>query len=240
MLRERSASSIVCRLSSVIIKLNHQNLHSPLKIKICGITQLPQLRELDALGIDYAGLIFYDPSPRYVLNKLSGDAVRALSLSLQKVGVFVNAPEDKVMTQIEHYGLDMVQLHGDETPAYCAHIRRQCPVIKAFRLGAQTSVDWLVQPYADSCDYFLFDTDTKNYGGSGQQFNWQLLQHATIGKPFFLSGGIGVDDWAAVQHFTHPFLHALDLNSKLETKPGVKDMALVQELMKRVGERVGE
>jgi phosphoribosylanthranilate isomerase len=202
-----------------------------LKIKICGITQAQQLQELDALGVDYAGLIFYEPSPRYVLNKLTGGAVQSLSLQLKKTGVFVNAAEDDVMTQAEHYGLDMIQLHGDETPAYCAHIRRKLPVVKAFRLKQDAEVDWMVQPYLESCDYFLFDTDTKNYGGSGTQFNWQLLRNAVIGKPFFLSGGIGVEDLEAVKALAHPFLYALDMNSKLETEPGVKDMTLVQKMV---------
>src|SRR5688572_6060144 len=106
-----------------------------MKVKVCGITQLEQLQQLEAVGADYAGMIFFDSSPRYVLKKLKSKDVMLSTLSIKKVGVFVNAMEDDVMTQIELYGLDFVQLHGDETPTFCNHIRKVIPVIKAFRIN---------------------------------------------------------------------------------------------------------
>src|SRR5436309_2465510 len=122
-----------------------------MKLKVCGITQAEQLKQLDELGVDYAGLIFYDRSVRYVLNKLNSKDVRQLSLSLQKVGVFVNASEEDIMTQIEQYGLDLVQLHGDETPVFCNHISNHVTVIKSFRITQKNeqNIDWMIKPYEE-------------------------------------------------------------------------------------------
>ena len=135
-----------------------------MKIKVCGITSLQQLLALDKLDIDYAGLIFYSLSSRYVLNKLKSRDVMNEPLSILKVGVFVNASEEDIMTQIELYGLDLVQLHGDETPAFCNHISNHVKVIKAFRLSKKNeqNIDWMIMPYEEVCDHYLFDTGSHN------------------------------------------------------------------------------
>lgn len=203
-----------------------------MKIKVCGITSLQQLLALDKLDIDYAGLIFYSLSSRYVLNKLKSRDVMNEPLSILKVGVFVNAPEEDIMTQIELYGLDLVQLHGDETPAFCNHISNHVKVIKAFRLSKKNeqNIDWMIRPYEEVCDHYLFDTGSHNgYGGSGEKFNWLILENNQINKPFFLSGGIGPGDVEKIKSVKHPFLFAVDLNSGFETEPGVKDMDLVEK-----------
>lgn len=197
--------------------------------KVCGITQLKQLQQLDGLDIDFAGLIFYKDSPRYAGDKIKGADVKNTDFDLKKVGVFVNADYDQIMQVVEDYGLDVVQLHGDESPELCEDLSDEVEVIKAFKVGnGKLSVDEMVAPYDEVCDYYLFDTsDAEAAGGTGKQFDWGLLRDAKIEKPFFLSGGIGVDDIARVKTFKHPDYYAVDINSKVEKEPGVKDMALV-------------
>jgi len=202
-----------------------------MKIKVCGITQAGQLKQLDEIEVDYAGLIFFRQSARYMLDKLKTKDVQNLDLGLQKAGVFVNASEEEINTQVELYGLDLVQLHGDETPAFCKHISNTVSVIKAFRITKynEQNIDWMVKPYEDVCDYYLFDTNRKGaYGGTGEKFDWKILNNNVINKPFFLSGGIGLADVEKVKAFHHPFLYAVDINSMIEIAPGVKDMDQVK------------
>jgi phosphoribosylanthranilate isomerase len=202
-----------------------------MKIKVCGITQAGQLKQLDEIGVDYAGLIFFRQSARYMLDKFKTKDVQNLDLGLQKAGVFVNASEEEINTQVELYGLDLVQLHGDETPAFCKHISNTVSVIKAFRITKynEQNIDWMVKPYEDVCDYYLFDTNRKGaYGGTGEKFDWKILNNNVINKPFFLSGGIGLADVEKVKAFHHPFLYAVDINSMIEVAPGVKDMDQVK------------
>ena len=205
-----------------------------MKLKVCGITQVQQLSQLDELGVDYTGLIFYNRSVRYVLNKLKSKDVKQLNLSVEKVGVFVNASQEDIETQIELYGLDVIQLHGDETPAFCNHISGKVTVIKAFRITEKNeqNIDWMVKPYEDCCDYYLFDTNRPGaYGGTGEKFDWEILQYNKINKPFFLSGGIGVKDIEKIKAFTHPFFYAIDVNSKVEVQDGIKDLTAIKELV---------
>ena len=154
-----------------------------MRLKVCGITQLQQLKELDELGVDFVGLIFYDQSQRCVTNKLEGADVKALDLSIKKVGVFVNADSEMIMDKVEKFGLDIVQLHGDETPEFCNHISSQVTVIKAFRItrANEQNIDWMIKPYEEFCDYYLFDTNRKSaYGGTGEKFDWELLKENKI------------------------------------------------------------
>lgn len=197
--------------------------------KVCGITQLKQLQQLDGLDIDFAGLIFYKDSPRYVGDKISKDDLKNSDFDLKKVGVFVNAGYDEIMQVVEDYGLDVVQLHGDESPDLCEELSEDVEVIKAFKVkDSKVSIDEMVADYDEVCDYYLFDTASSEVeGGSGKQFDWKLLSKAKIEKPFFLSGGIGVEDVARVKAFKHPDYYAVDINSMVEKEPGVKDMALV-------------
>lgn len=197
--------------------------------KVCGITQLKQLQQLDGLDIDFAGLIFYKDSPRYVGDKIKAADLKNSDFDLKKVGVFVNADYDEIMQAVEDYGLDVVQLHGDESPELCEELSEDVEVIKAFKVkDSKVSIDEMVADYDEVCDYYLFDTASSELeGGTGKQFDWKVLSKAKIEKPFFLSGGIGVDDIAKVKSFKHPDYYAVDINSKVEKEPGVKDMALV-------------
>ena len=210
-----------------------------MKLKVCGITQIQQLTQLDDLGVDYTGLIFYNRSVRYVLNKLKSKDVKQLNLSVEKVGVFVNASEEFINAQVELYGLDLVQLHGDETPAFCKHISNTVSVIKAFRITKynEQNIDWMVKPYEEVCDYYLFDTNRKGaYGGTGEKFDWNILNNNIINKPFFLSGGISLADVEKVKAFRHPFLYAVDINSMVEIEPGIKDMEQVKMFVQELKE----
>ena len=200
-----------------------------MNIKVCGITELKQLQQLDGLDIDFAGMIFYKDSPRYVGGKLNPKDVKKADFDLKKTGVFVNPEMIDVLDAIDEYGLEVVQLHGDETPEMCEDLSSEVEVIKAFRIKGDEDIDALVAPYDAVCDYYLFDTGglKESFGGTGQQFDWSILEKAKIEKPFFLSGGIGVGDAARVKGFKHPDMFGVDINSKFEVSPGVKDMKLV-------------
>lgn len=199
-----------------------------MNIKVCGITEMKQLQQLEGLDIDFAGLIFYKGSPRYVGDKLPKKEVKKADFDLKKVGVFVNPELIEVLDAIDEYGIQVVQLHGDESPEMCEDLGSEVEVIKAFRLKGNEDIDKLVAPYDGVCDYYLFDKATDyTLGGSGQQFDWTILAKAKIEKPFFLSGGIGVDDVAKIKAFKHPDIFGVDINSKVESAPGVKDMSKI-------------
>ncbi len=174
-----------------------------MRVKVCGMTEIDQVKQLDAMGVDFAGFIFYPKSPRYVVRHLSGEQVKKAKLRLGKVGVFVNPAYDEVMRQVDSYGLDMVQLHGDETPRFCEQLANYITVIKVFRLGENDPIDWIIRPYQDYCDMFLFDTEGVGYGGTGKKFNWDVLKPARIDKLFFLSGGIEPGDVDRLKEFSH-------------------------------------
>ena len=200
-----------------------------MNIKVCGITQLKQLQQLDGMDIDFAGLIFYKQSPRYVGDKLHMAEVQALDLDLKKVGVFVDAAFKEIMQAIDDYALDVVQLHGNETPYQCEELSEHTEVIKAFGIGEDSrDVDEIIADYDDVCDYYLFDTSVSGAkGGTGKKFDWKKLSKSKIEKPFFLSGGIELEDAAKLKAIKHPDFYGIDINSRFEKEPGVKDMAKV-------------
>src|SRR6186997_1757767 len=204
-----------------------------MNIKVCGITEMKQLQQLDGLDIDFAGLIFYKESPRYIGDKISKKELKKADFDLKKVGVFVNPEMIDVLDAIDDYGLDVVQLHGDESPEMCEDLSSEVEVIKAFRVTDDVDIDKLVAPYDAVCDYYLFDTAglKESFGGTGQQFDWTILTKAKIEKPFFLSGGIGPDDAQKVKAFNHPDFFAVDVNSKFELSPGLKDMAAILKFL---------
>lgn len=206
-----------------------------MNIKVCGVTQLKQLQQLDALEIDFVGLNFYKNSPRFIGNKITKEQIREADFDIKKVGVFVDASYDEVMEIIDGYSLDIVQLHGNESPDLCSDLSEEIEVIKAFRINPNTKdVDALVKDYDDVCDYYLFDTQgqKETLGGTGEQFDWKILLKAKIEKPFFLSGGIGPDDVERLKAFDHPDFFAIDVNSKFEMSPGIKDMAKLLKFAK--------
>ena len=208
-----------------------------MNIKVCGITEMKQLQQLDGLDIDFAGLIFYKESPRYIGDKISKQDLKKADFDLKKVGVFVNPEMIDVLDAIDDYGLDAVQLHGDESPEMCEDLSSEVEVIKAFRVTDGVDIDKLVGDYDAVCDYYLFDTGgytsplaggrEETFGGTGKQFDWTILTKAKIEKPFFLSGGIGPDDAPKIKVFKHPDFFGVDINSQFEKEPGMKDMGKV-------------
>jgi phosphoribosylanthranilate isomerase len=206
-----------------------------MRIKVCGMTQLAQVKQLDEMGIDFAGFIFYPKSPRYVVNHLAGEDLKKAKVRLGKVGVFVHATYDEVMKQVDDYGLDMVQLHGDETPRFCEQLANYVTVIKCFRLQDNDPIDWIMRPYEESCDMFLFDTLGVGYGGTGKKFNWDILKTTIVNKLFFLSGGIEPDDAEKLKEFSKEAvakkLFSIDINSKFEIAPGIKDMDKIKKMI---------
>lgn len=198
-----------------------------MNIKVCGITQLKQLQQLEAMDIDFAGLIFYEKSPRYMGNAIPAKELKTADFDVRKVGVFVDAEFDTIVKNIKAYGLDLVQLHGNESPELCEDLSDETEVIKVFSIDeAAKNIDALVADYDAVCDYYLFDTKQGDKaGGTGKKFDWQLLAKAKIEKPFFLSGGIGLDDVTAIKAFKHPDFFGVDINSRFEKEPGVKDIA---------------
>lgn len=202
-----------------------------MKVKVCGITTVEQLGALERLGVDYAGFIFYEKSARYAGEKLAASQKEIQRFSIAKVGVFVNEELEEVKRKIKGFGLAAVQLHGDESPEFCKALVPHAKVIKVFRIREGMNIEAMIAPFKEACHYFLFDTDTKAYGGSGRQFDWHVLENVAIDKPFFLSGGIGPDDVKKIKTFKNPFVQVVDVNSRFETAPGLKNMEAVAQFV---------
>jgi len=167
---------------------------------------------------DYIGFIFYDKSPRYA-GGLDADFVQSIS-SVKKVGVFVNETEIKISDYVSRFELDYVQLHGDETPEFCSTLQKNVPIIKAFQINHEFDFS-SINAYNDICDYFLFDSKSDQYGGSGQAFEWEKLNEYKLQKPFFLSGGVSLENMGEVRNLN---VYCLDVNSQFEISAGVKDI----------------
>lgn len=204
-----------------------------MKIKICGLRD--NFEEVLALKPDFVGMIFYPKSPRYV-GDCQDERLRRKLTDTKKVGVFVNADYETIIRTAGEYNLDAIQLHGGETPQLCEFLRQDFIVIKAFSIATVEDLTKL-EAYEDVVDYFLFDTKTPGYGGSGQKFDWQILQSAQIKTPFLLSGGISLDDIPTVKNLKINNFVGVDLNSKFETAPAVKDIKKLSEFMECVAPR---
>lgn len=198
------------------------------------MTAMQQVKQLAAMGVHYAGFIFYEKSPRFAANKLAAADLKAFS-PIQKVGVFVNESREKILQTVDEYGLNAVQLHGDETADLCSSIKDKITVIKAFRVKGDENLSGILKPYEKAVDYFLFDTKAQEYGGTGKKFDWSVLSGENIITPYFLSGGIGRDDVTQVKQFSLiNNVFALDVNSKFETEPGIKDMEKIKEFVRDI------
>ncbi len=198
-----------------------------MRVKVCGITEVEQLSRLHSIGATFGGLIFYPRSPRYVLRHMTTSQIKKEN-QVNKVGVFVNAHAEEVLQMVDECRLHMVQLHGDESPRYCEKIADYISVVKAFRISETDNIQWRIREYMDVCDMFLFDTEGAGYGGTGKKFNWDQLKNVAVGKPYFLSGGIEAGDVERLKAFAAQpeakALFAVDINSKFETQPGIKDL----------------
>ena len=208
---------------------------SQLRIKVCGLTKLNQIQELIILNIDFLGFIFYEKSPRYVLNHLSFTEIAAIKHS-GKVGVFVNENVEKIVEISEKANLNFIQLHGDENEDFVLNLRKkihpEIKIIKVIRIGNQTAEELQKtinqQPLTNN--YLLFDTDSQAFGGTGKTFDWNILNEIEIPIPYFLSGGISFENIHQLKSINHqPF--ALDVNSKFELEPGNKDLEKIKKFI---------
>jgi phosphoribosylanthranilate isomerase len=207
-----------------------------MKIKICGMKYPDNILDVASYHPDYMGFIFYPESSRYVGTGLE-HILPELPSSVQKVGVFVNAPIKDVIRLSTLHDIQTVQLHGNEPPEYCENLKLlDFSVIKAF--GVDTQFDFsILTEYQDYCDNFLFDTKTAQHGGSGQKFDWKLLKQYNNFKPVFLSGGLELSDIPSIHDLLKDVnIHALDFNSKLEVEPGRKDARQCRAAIERVHE----
>jgi len=202
-------------------------------IKVCGMKDPENIRDIISLHPDYMGFIFYPKSQRFI-GELNPETLKQIPESICKVGVFVNENALNIFRIVQTYGLNAVQLHGKENPATCRILRRKrLKVIKA--LSISEANDLLVaEDYQTCCDYLLFDTKTPLHGGSGQQFDWSILSSYTGRVPFFLSGGIGPDDAERITKLSHPRLKAIDINSRFETEPGRKDTKTLAAFLNKI------
>ena len=211
-----------------------------MKLKVCGLTKLDQIDALIEEGIDYLGFIFYPKSPRFVLNDLNLEEIGSIKHS-GKVGVFVNESLTKVIEIAEKANLNYIQLHGEESVDYIKDLRGklslEIKIIKVFRVGIPIefamNFNAIQRKLDDLVDYYLFDTDSKAYGGTGMTFQWQILDQITIKKPYFLSGGISKNHATDFQVLKQQPL-GLDINSKFEISPGNKDVELIKEFKKYI------
>ncbi len=201
-----------------------------MKVKVCGLRD--NIEEVAQLAPDFMGFIFYPKSKRYVGKDF---VMPKIASSIKKIGVFVNENAETVLSICNKYKLNGVQLHGDETPEYCANVKALLSssfmLVKAF--GIDDNFDFsLLKNYEEVCDAFLFDTKTADYGGSGKSFDWNVLSNYNGAVPIFLSGGIDVSKVGEVKHLRLGYdIYCVDVNSKFEKEPGLKNIELLKEIL---------
>ncbi|KIC64206.1 phosphoribosylanthranilate isomerase [Chryseobacterium taiwanense] len=221
-------------------------MNNQLRLKVCGLTRLDQIQELISLNTDFLGFIYYEKSPRYVLNHLSLEEISKINHQ-GKVGVFVNETLEKIVEITERANLNIVQLHGDENEIFISTVRKRLndkvKIIKAVRIDPESiiSVDEYsknrfftsLRSIQNDIAYLLFDTDSKAFGGTGKQFDWCILNEIEIPLPYFLSGGISeqnIDNLKILNQ--QPF--SIDINSKFELEPGVKDLNKIRRFYEKL------
>ena len=205
-----------------------------MRLKVCGMKDPENISELLSVEPDFMGMIFYEKSPRHVEGILDPRDTPDLG-SVRLIGVFVDAEKSYVGNMVEKYTLKGVQLHGQESPDYCHSFREKgLLVLKAFSVGKEGFDFSRLKAYQGVVDYFLFDTKGKLPGGNGVSFRWDILSGYKGNTPFFLSGGISEDHVHKIREFNHPQLCGLDINSRFEIEPGLKDIERVRSFWKAV------
>ena len=195
------------------------------------MTDIDNISRILFLEPDYLGFIFYPKSPRYVRGKLKPDLLSIIPDDVKRVGVFVNNTEAEIRQTANTYGLNVIQLHGDEKPTVCKRLREEgYEVIKAFNIATAQDFEQ-VWAYNDYVDYYLFDSKTTGRGGSGQDFDWQLILRQPIRKPWILSGGIGPEN---IEAASQTGATIIDLNSRFELSPGIKNYDTLHEAISRI------
>ena len=214
-----------------------------LKLKICGMKFSDNIQEISSLEPEFLGFIFYENSTR----NYSEENSVSISETIKKVGVFVNETATEIIKKIQKFNLSYVQLHGNESENYCLdlinklnHNQLNTKIIKAF--SVDETFDFSLVANYQMVDYFLFDTKGKLHGGNGTKFNWQILEKYTLEKPYFLSGGIGLEDVSTIKEFiktpASKYCFALDVNSQFEIEAGLKNKEKLQEFKTQIYESV--
>ena len=211
------------------------NLGENIKLKVCGMTQPENIQAVAALQPDYLGFIFYTKSPRFFSRNIPD-----ISKTVKKTGVFVNETIQFIIQNVSAFNLTAVQLHGEESPEYCSKLKlklKDVELIKVFSI--KDSFDFSVlNAYENYCDLFLFDTKGKNPGGNGFTFNWEVLKNYPSKKPFFLSGGIGMEQIEEIKKFFQNDIskkcYGIDVNSQFEIQPGLKNPDLLKQFIKEL------
>lgn len=214
-----------------------------MKVKVCGLTDIPNIEAITDLGVDYLGFIFHKASPRFVgKNKTLAAWLQEQphpSNGTDRVGVFVNAELDYILNAVHDYQLNWVQLHGNESPGYCQELQLlwsvsttyKAKLIKAFSITPDFDFT-LTNAYVKTCPLFLFDTGgATQAGGTGQKWDWQLLKNYQGLTPFLLSGGIGPEDVQALRQLRHPQWAGIDINSRFEREAGMKNVPLIADFL---------
>jgi phosphoribosylanthranilate isomerase len=216
-------------------------------IKVCGMRDSENIRQVAALGVKWIGMIFWNQSPRNVTmiptyagiipdrSSLNG---QNSSSDIQRIGVFVDEMPQNIITRVINFQLDIVQLHGHESPTLIRNLRRTLDpdmrpgvkIMKTISIGSEEDIE-VYKTYTNCVDYFLFDTKCATKGGSGQHFDWNVLQAYDGTLPFMLSGGIGPDDVERIKAFQHPQCMGIDLNSRFESEPGIKDVEKIRHFL---------
>ncbi len=197
-----------------------------MKLKVCGLKSPENIEQLTKLDVNFMGFIFFERSKRFVADTLNKEIIKSIPNHIKKIAVFVNARSEDILWTLKDYdsNFDYVQCHGDETPDFCQDLKKMgFGIIKAFQMDEEFDFSQL-KAYESVVDYFLFDTSSKNYGGSGQKFDWTLLDKYQGNIPFFLSGGIKPEDVKRLQNFNHAQFYAIDINSGFEDEPGLKNI----------------
>jgi phosphoribosylanthranilate isomerase len=211
-----------------------------MRIKVCGMRETENIRQVLALQPDYMGFIFYEKSSRFVGDELDEDLLKSFPFTTRKVGVFVNAPAAYILDMYKKYELDYVQLHGEELPDFCKNLKHKgVNIIKAFSVDKDFYFGKL-QNYKPYCDFFLFDTKGEQKGGNGTTFDWNILNKYDNEKPFFLAGGIDSENAHQAIEIKGLKIYSLDVNSKFEIKPGLKNIEKLEELMSIIKPEMAE
>lgn len=204
------------------------------RVKVCGMNNVQNVKEVARLNPDFMGFIFYPLSPRYIGDNPEMQLFGSVPDSVKRIGVFFNADNHLILEQSIQKGLNMVQLHGSESPVSCSQLKSSgLIIIKTFSIGVDFNFE-LLRKYIPACDYFLFDTKGEKPGGTGKKFPWAKLSEYTLDKPFFLSGGIGPEDSTLKAEIMNKGLYAVDINSRFETSVGIKDTALVKTFIEAI------
>ena len=201
-----------------------------IKWKVCGLRD--NIEDVVTLHPDYVGFIFYEHSPRYIGDDFSIPEIGYPKI--KKIGVFVNESMDFVFNTCIKYKLNYAQLHGNESPEYCEALhKKEIKIIKVFQVGEDFDFE-LLKSYESTIEFFLFDTKTKHYGGSGRTFDWSILKRYSLGKKYFLSGGLSLDNIDDLENLDLSAIEAIDVNSKFELSPGLKNLESLKALKEKV------